>query len=362
VIEFLSNYGLFLAKTLTVGVAIVLVVAGIVAMTSRGGDKGRGVIRIKRLNHFYESLMDALRDAAFNKYEYKEALKREKLKNKAEAKAEKLARKSPPPSSGGNGNGNGNGDAVDATRSAKKRFFVLQFDGDMRASAVDSLRHEITAVLSVATVQDEVVVQLESPGGVVHGYGLAASQLARVTARGVPLTVVVDKVAASGGYMMAAVADKIVAAPFAIIGSIGVAMEMPNFNRLLKRHNIDFEQITAGEYKRTMSLFGETSSKGRAKLTEEIEETHGIFKAFVKQHRPVVDIAQVATGEHWLGSRALELKLVDVISTSDDYLVEACKTSDVFEVSWEEKSKLSQRIASGFSLTAQALLDRLVQR
>lgn len=209
-----------------------------------------------------------------------------------------------------------------------------------------ALREEVTAVLSVATSDDEVVVILESPGGVVHGYGLAASQLQRFKDHRIALTVAVDKVAASGGYLMACVAQRIIAAPFAILGSIGVVGQMPNFNRLLKSHDVDYELITAGEYKRTLTLFGENTEKGREKFREEIEITHALFKDFVRTHRPDVDIERVSTGEHWYGLQALELKLVDAVRTSDDYLRDASATADLYELTYIRKRRGLERILS----------------
>ena len=108
-------------------------------------------------------------------------------------------------------------------------------------------------------------------------YGLAASQMQRIRDKKLKLTVCVDKVAASGGYMMAVVADKIIAAPFAVLGSIGVLAQVPNFHRLLKKHDVDFEMLTAGKYKRTLTMFGENTDKGREKFQEDIEDTHVLF-------------------------------------------------------------------------------------
>ncbi|MCI5103876.1 MAG: protease SohB [Algiphilus sp.] len=236
---------------------------------------------------------------------------------------------------------------------ARPRLFVLDFEGDLRASAVTSLREEITALLQVAGSGDEIVVRLESPGGMVHSYGLAASQLARIRKRGIRLTVVVDKVAASGGYMMACVADRIIAAPFAIIGSIGVVLQMPNFHRFLKGKDIDFELLTAGEHKRTLTLFGENSEPARAKAMEELEDTHTLFKAFIGQHRPQLDVDRVANGEHWFGSRALDLGLVDELLTSDDYLLQRMETHDVFQLYQHRPKPLMQRIADRMSSALQ---------
>jgi serine protease SohB len=237
-------------------------------------------------------------------------------------------------------------------KDAKPSVFVLNFHGDIRGSAVASLRQEISAVLSVARPQDEVLLRLESSGGLVTAYGLAASQLTRIKEKKLKLTAAVDKVAASGGYMMACVADRIIAAPFAVLGSIGVIAQLPNFNRFLKKNDIDFEQFTAGEYKRTVTLFAENTDKAREKFRLELEDTHTLFKDFVKQHREGLDITQVATGEHWYGTRALELKLVDELRTSDDYLLELSRSADLFEVTYTRKHPL---IARFFSQVKQVL-------
>src|SRR5712671_1615210 len=232
-------------------------------------------------------------------------------------------------------------------KTARSRVFVLDFDGDIRASAVEHLREEISAVVQVARPEDEVLLRLESRGGMVHTYGLAASQLRRLKSAGIRLTASVDEVAASGGYMMACVANHIIAAPFAIIGSIGVVGQLPNFNRFLKEHNVDFELHTAGQYKRTLTLFGENTDAARGKFQEELEDTHKLFKEFVKTNRPKLDLEMVASGEHWYGTRALERKLIDIIQTSDDYLLAASKDRDIFEVHYKRRRPLQERLASG---------------
>jgi len=241
----------------------------------------------------------------------------------------------------------------------RPRLFVLDFDGDMRASAVEALREEITAVLTVARERDEVLLRLESPGGVVHGYGLAASQLRRLRERGITLTVAVDKVAASGGYLMACVADRVLAAPFAILGSIGVIGQLPNFNRLLKRHDIDFEQHTAGQFKRTLTVFGENTEQGRAKFREELEQTHRLFKEFVRENRPALDVESLATGEYWYGTRARELGLADELRTSDDYLLQASRDADVYEVRYARRKHLAERLGESVSSALARLFARL---
>ena len=322
--EFLIEYGLFLAKTLTLLVAIGLVI--VVSLSLRHRSSSQEHVEVQRINDRYRQMGDTLEIAMLDK-------DGRKRKKKADRKAKKANEKK----------------AKGNLSEPRKRVFVLAFHGDIRGSEVALLREEITAVLMVASETDEVLLRLESSGGLVHAYGLAASQLARVRARKIPFTVAVDKVAASGGYLMACVADRILAAPFAIVGSIGVITQIPNFNRLLKNHDIDFEQVAAGEFKRTVTMFGETTDKGRQKLKAEVEEIHGLFKDFVKEQRPVVNLDEIATGEHWLGKRAHELKLVDELKTSDDYLVGLTDTSDIYEVQYLVKQKLLDRIVSTFS-------------
>ncbi|MDP6504437.1 MAG: protease SohB, partial [Planctomycetota bacterium] len=297
--EFIADYGLFLAKTTTVLVALVALIGFVAATLMRHRNLSPEHIEVKPLNDRYREMSDVLRGAMLPKIVLKKARKADKKKRKGE---DKKAKKQ--------------------TSEVRKRIFVLDFHGDIRGSEVALLREEITAVLLVAGEQDEVLLRLESVGGMVHAYGLAASQLARLREKNIPLTVAVDKVAASGGYLMACVGERILAAPFAIIGSIGVITQIPNFSRLLKKHDIDYEQVTAGEFKRTITMFGETTDKARQKLKEEVEETHTLFKDYVKEQRPIIDLEQVATGEYWLGTRALALNLVDELRTSDDYLMQ----------------------------------------
>jgi serine protease SohB len=267
-------------------------------------------------------MADILNSELLTEHEFKELRKKRKAEAKARQKSEKQG-----------------------SATQRPRVFTLDFDGDLNASAVDALREEISAVLQVARKDDEVLLRLESEGGLVHAYGLAASQLQRVRDHGYRLTAAVDKVAASGGYLMACVADRILAAPFAVVGSIGVVAQLPNFNRLLKKHQIDFELHTAGEFKRTLTLFGENTDAGRAKFQEEIEDTHALFKAFVAENRKSLDLQQVGTGEHWFGTRALALKLVDELKTSDDYLLERVKQADVYEVTFKRHQSLADRMA-----------------
>ena len=336
--QFLAEYGLFLAKAITIVIAILLAVGGVISLAMRQKKPASGELEITHLNKQYEEMENALGSALLTESGLKLKAKAERKKAKQEAKAEKKAQKSK------------SKEANDEEEVSKKRMFVLEFDGDIKASAADSLRHEISAILTQATETDEVLVKLESGGGMVHSYGLAASQLQRIRDKGIPLTIAVDKVAASGGYMMACVGNKILAAPFSIIGSIGVLAQIPNLNRLLKKHDIDFEQLSAGEYKRTLTMFGENTDKARKKMQQELEETHDHFKEFVKSQRPSLDIDAVATGEHWLGRRALELGLVDELMTSDDYLMQAREHADIVKIEFTEKKNIMDKLQSVMSL------------
>nr|WP_154211418.1 MULTISPECIES: protease SohB [Pseudomonas] len=318
-VEFLAEYASFLAKTATLVIAILVVLSAIAGLRGKGRRKSGGQLQVTRLNEFYKDLRERLESGLLDKAQLK-ALR------KQQAKAEKQQKK-----------GKGKADE-------QGRVFVLDFDGDIKASATESLRNEITALLTLATARDEVVLRLESGGGLVHSYGLAASQLARIRQAGIPLTVCIDKVAASGGYMMACIGDKIVSAPFAVLGSIGVVAQLPNVNRLLKKHDIDFEVLTAGEYKRTLTVFGENTEKGREKFQEDLDITHQLFKDFVARYRPQLHIDEVATGEVWLGVAALNRQLVDTLQTSDEYLSERARSANLFHLHYAERKSLQERI------------------
>ena len=315
-IEFLAEYGLFLLKAITVVVGIIVVIVVAASAGRKGANEG---LEVENLNKRHDSLAGSLRDAISNKGQRKKSAKEKKKKDKAEAKEE----------------------------SARPRSFVIDFKGDLKASAVPSLREEVSAILDVATEDDEVIVRLENHGGVVHEHGLAASQLARIRDHNISLTVCVDKVAASGGYLMACVATKIYAAPFAILGSIGVIAQIPNFNRLLDSHGVDFEQVTAGKHKRTVTMFGENTDEDRAKLKEELEDVHALFKEAVAKYRPDLDLEKVATGEHWYGTRSLDLGLADEILTSDELLGSIADERDIYAVSYKIKQPLQKRLLGG---------------
>jgi len=330
-ITFFTEYGMFLAKLVTVIAIILLSVWILVRIVTRSKTFDHEHLKVKKLNDKYQKMNLALKSAALPRKIFKKELAALKIKKRHEQKS-----------------------PID---SDKKRIFVIEFVGDIRARESASLREIVTAILTIAESRDEVVLVLESAGGAVHGYGFAASQLLRIRKKGIKLTVAVDKIAASGGYMMACVADRIIAAPFAIIGSIGVIGQMPNFNRLLKNLDIDYEQVTAGEYKRTLSIFGENTDTGRRKAQEDINETHQLFKDFVIANRSQIDIEKIATGEHWYGTRALELKLVDELCTSDDYLVQSAGSADLFLINYVRRKPFTERLFSSFTST----IIRLIQ-
>lgn len=326
---FLQNYAMFLAKAVTVVIAIVAIITmAINAVRSLNSLKHGEHLEVRNLNERFRDLADSVREAVLPDAEIKKLHKQRKADSKARHKGREAER---------------------------PRLFVLNFDGDLHAHAVEALREEVSAVLQLARPGDEVLLRLESEGGLVHAYGLAASQLARFRSRAIPLTVAIDKVAASGGYLMACVASRIVAAPFAVVGSIGVVAQLPNFHRLLQRMDVDYELHTAGEFKRTLTVFGENTDAGRAKFREEIEDTHQLFKHFVAEHRPQLDLAQVATGEHWFGSRALELKLVDALQTSDDFLLQRADEADLIELRFQRRQRLAERLAHGMATLGRGL-------
>ena len=311
--EFFAEYGLFLLKTLTIVIAIIAIMVAGAAAQRKATHEG---LEVENLNKKYRGLADTLRKAVSSKVERKQAARERKKEAKAEGKSP----------------------------SGKPRSFVVDFKGDLKASAVSSLREEVTAILDVATSDDEVIVRLENHGGIVHEHGLAASQLARIRDRNIPLLVCVDKVAASGGYLMACVGTRIFAAPFAILGSIGVLAQIPNFNRMLDSHGVDFEQVTAGQYKRTVTMFGKNTDEHRAKLKEELEDVHALFKDAVSKYRSDLNLEKVATGEHWYGTRALEFGLADELLTSDEVLAARAADRDLYQVSYKVKQPLQKRL------------------
>jgi serine protease SohB len=320
---FFAEYGMFLLEFLTVVVIIVL--AFLIVLSAARKSQDQDGLTIEHINKSVEQRSDAVRRTLLGRRDSRKLARQRSRERKKRRKEEAGA----------------------AEPRRRPRVFVLDFKGDIRATATASLREEVSAVIDVAEKGDSVLLRLENAGGAVHEHGLAASQLLRLRARGIPLTIAVDKVAASGGYLMACAADKIIAAPFAVIGSIGVLVQLPNFHRMLEERGVDFELITAGRYKRTLTLFGQNTDEGREKMKEELVEVHELFQRQIKELRPTIDLERVATGEHWYGSRALELDLIDEIGTSDDYLLEASASSDLYRLSYKRHRKLIERVLQG---------------
>jgi serine protease SohB len=344
--EYVYQYLTFLAQTATIVVAVLIVLTSVVALGARRQQHGAGHLEVRKLNEQLSDLRLAVQEAMLPHAAVRKARKQEqKAQKKAakdEAKAHKKAGERPTPS--------------------RKRIYVVDFEGDLQASQVRMLRTEITAVLSAAQPTDEVLVRLESPGGLVHGYGLAASQLDRVRRRGIQLTVAVDKVAASGGYLMAAVANRIIAAPFAVLGSIGVVAQVPNVHRLLKRHDVDVEVLTAGKYKRTLTVLGENTEEGRQKFIEELEDVHRLFQEYVASRREQLDLEAVATGETWYGQHAVDLKLVDEVLTSDEYLLQESEHADIYQVRWVEHKRRLERLMAQAESSASRIAGRWLEQ
>jgi serine protease SohB len=326
--SFASHYALFLVEAVTLVLTAVVLVSVLVALSRRKG-RHLGEIAVTDVNRQIEVAGDRIEALRLSRPAYKHLLKQRKSERKARRQQAETA----------------------------PCTYLIDFKGDIRASAITALREEITAILQVAQPGDAVLLRLESPGGMVNRYGLAAAQLLRLRDAGLPLTALVDTVAASGGYLMATVADKIVASPFALVGSIGVIAQIPNFHRWLQARNIDWEQFTAGQYKRTVTLFGENTDDGRAKLREELEEIHTRFRDFVHERRVQLDMDKIGTGEAWLGSQARELGLVDELATSDDIIRAACARGRVLHVSYQRKLTLSERMR----VQAQAAWDGIWQ-
>jgi len=322
----LYEYGLFVAKAVTLVIAFIVVVSTIVGLASKQ-KHGKGQLEIVSISEQLKDITNYAKQVLLDKNALKKLAKEQKKEAKAKNKPKNKAKIT-----------------EQGEESEKSRLYVIDFKGSMDANEVEHLREEITAILCVANKEDEVLVRLESGGGVVHGYGLAASQLQRIKEKGLKLTIAVDKVAASGGYMMACVADKLLASQFAYIGSIGVLAQLPNFNKLLKKNDIEFEQHTAGEFKRTLTVFGENNDEGRAKFKEEIEEIHVLFKDFVQSQRPDMDIDKVATGEYWPGIKAKSLGLIDDITTSDDYILSHYPAREIFSVKYAVKKNVAEKL------------------
>lgn len=328
--DYLLEFLMFGGKVFVVVVGLIISLGFIALLATKNKVQGPQ-ISIEDLNKKYNSYKSILAQALLSKKETK-ALQKEEKKTDKKAKKE----------------------------TAKNRLFVIDFIGGVHANEVEQFRDEVTAILTQAKPEDEVVIRLESGGGVVHGYGLAAAQILRLKNHGCKVTACVDKVAASVGYMMACTADQIVSAPFAILGSIGVLAQIPNFHKLLKKYNVDFHEVTAGKYKRTLTTMGEVTDEKKDKMKEQIEEVHVLFKDFVKTNRPVVELDRVATGEYWFGKQALELKLADSLQTSDDYLFSKKDDYKILKVTLKKPKSFTEKLTEAASIGVDKAVSRVL--
>ena len=340
----LESYLLFIFKLLTllgVGIFLFIGLIGILVKKGQKKDSEKGLLKISKVASKFENYESILNESLMKEDAY-EAWKLEKSKskkNKSLFSKFKFKKK----------------EVSDAIEEEKFRLFVIDFDGDMRASDAPAFQEKVTSILLVAQPEDRVLIRLESAGGLVHEYGFAASQIVRLREHGLYCVVSIDRVAASGGYLMACVANEIIASPFSVIGSIGVIAQLPNFHKLLKKNNIDFEQHTAGKYKRTLTMFGENTSQGREKFLDDLESVHDLFKNFVTEYRPQLNMDQVATGEIWYGKQALEYQLIDQVMVGDSYLQKSSESYDIFEVKWEVSSALMDRLFDRFMHSVEGL-------
>ncbi len=337
--EMLQTIGIFFAQTFIIVAAIIAILITIASLALK--SKSKGTFEIDLLHEKYEDQTQALKEAFLTDSE----IKKEQKRLKKEAKLKNKEKE------------------IDTSTKQLGRIFVIEFlNGDIKASDSENLKEEVNTILGVATSDDEVVVKVESPGGLVHSYGYAAAQLIRLRDAKIPLTICVDQVAASGGYLMACVGSKVLAAPFALIGSIGVVAQVPNFYRLLKKHDVDYKEYTAGDYKRTVSLFGEITEKGETKFKEQLELTHQLFKSFVSRFRPHLDLAKVATGEFWYGENAKALGLIDEIKTSDEYILNLAKDHQVVKISFEQKPTFMEKLTGSFSSALSQAFTQIINK
>lgn len=243
---------------------------------------------------------------------------------------------------------------------------VLKFKGDIRASARFAFAKLVDEVVLNAREFKEVVVVVESPGGGVSEYGMLFAELERMRKceENFQLTVVVDTVAASGGYLMSLPAHKILAAPFAMVGSIGVVSFIPNIRELLEANKIKPRTFTAGDFKRTVTLTDEGDEKSAEQYKQQLALIHEQFKQALKKYRPQVELEKVATGEAWLASTTVEkeLQLVDGLNTSHALLLEMNQSFDLVEYSSKAERKTFLKRILGCDDENQSIVDQIVTK
>lgn len=234
----------------------------------------------------------------------------------------------------------------------RKTAVLLSFNGDINATEVIEFGRAVSMIVQMKDLVSEVYIIINSGGGVVNGYGLLASEIERLHYSEIETYALIDQVAASGGYMAACVANHVVAAPFAYIGSIGVVSEMPNFNQILSDNGINIEQHTAGKSKRTVTPLGKITDEDRNEFKKKLERIHRSFINHVSHYRNINDADEnknsiIFSGDYWIAEETVELELglVDEISTSQEFLLDKMKEYNIIEITFQEnktkKSKLS---------------------
>jgi protease-4 len=173
-----------------------------------------------------------------------------------------------------------------------------------------------------------VIVHVDSPGGTTAGSEQLHDSLRRVAAKK-PMVVVVDSLAASGGYITAMAADRIIAQRTSIVGSIGVLMQIPNVSELLKTVGVKVEEIKSSPLKAAPNGYEPTSPEARAAMEALILDSYAWFKGLVQErrHMDAETLARVSDGRVFTGQQALDLKLIDGLGDE--------KTA----IAWLEKEK-----------------------
>jgi serine protease SohB len=246
---------------------------------------------------------------------------------------------------------------------AERPIAVVSFDGDVRATKRKIVSALIDELIVNKDKLSEAVVVVNSPGGSVAEYGLLYAEMERIRAAGISLTVCIDTYAASGGYLMSLPANRIVAAPFAFVGSVGVVAYSPNIHRLLKKHDIEPRLFTAGEFKRTVTLIGDDDEEAKQHFQHQLESLHGLFLAAVKKYRTGANFEKIGTGDHWTAeeSQTQNLGLVDHIATSREYLLKLNADRDLVHLS-QKKHMLEGGLGRFAAQLSEELVDRILTR
>ncbi len=276
---------------------------------------------------------------------------------------------SEPPEDEGNTNENGQAPRDPSVEAGlpgpPPRLAVLRFQGlrDLNASGDQRLSEAIDEVLVNRDHFEEAVVIIDSPGGTTHGYGHAYALLERLSASGLKVTACIDRIGASGGYLMALPADRILAGPFAIVGSVGVVAGIPNVKRLLEEKGVSYRLFVAGDKKRVVHFADDDGPEVREYMDEKLAGIHTQFLQAVEKHRgDRVKLDEVRSGDHWSAEESVEkgLGLVDELQTSAEYLLE--RNREVALVMIERRVDITERFAGYLAARLSARVASLFTR